>query len=93
MLGTTLAGYTADRPSTDGPDLELLREMVAEFPELPVVAEGRIWSPKEAVAALDAGAWAVCVGSAITRPTLITERYTRALKHRGSSADYAEYRS
>jgi N-acylglucosamine-6-phosphate 2-epimerase len=48
--------------------------------EVPVVAEGRIATPREARAALDAGAWAVVVGGAITRPQLITARFVAALR-------------
>jgi N-acylglucosamine-6-phosphate 2-epimerase len=44
-----------------------------------VVAEGRIATPEQARAALDAGAWAVVVGGAITRPQLITARFVAAL--------------
>lgn len=28
IIGTTLAGYTGERPRTDGPDLELLEQVV-----------------------------------------------------------------
>jgi N-acylglucosamine-6-phosphate 2-epimerase len=78
ILSTTLAGYTADRAANDGPDLAFVRELVASG-ELPVVAEGRIWTPEQARVALDAGAYAVCVGSAITHPGRLTRRFLRAL--------------
>jgi N-acylglucosamine-6-phosphate 2-epimerase len=45
----------------------------------PVLAEGHIDTPQKARQAVDAGAWAVCVGSAITRPHLMTEAFTEAL--------------
>jgi putative N-acetylmannosamine-6-phosphate epimerase len=45
----------------------------------PVLAEGHIQSPEQAHQAIDAGAWAVCVGSAITRPHLLTEQFKNAL--------------
>lgn len=79
LLSTTLAGYTGDRPRTEGPDLEALAQLVAAHPKVPIVAEGRIRTPAEAAAALEAGAWAVVVGTAITHPTSITERFARAL--------------
>jgi N-acylglucosamine-6-phosphate 2-epimerase len=44
-IGTTLAGYTGDRPRTEGPDFEFLSELVA-LSEIPVLAEGRIRSPE-----------------------------------------------
>jgi N-acylglucosamine-6-phosphate 2-epimerase len=78
LVGTTLAGYTGERPRTDGPDLELLEQVVAAV-AVPVVAEGRIHTPAQAAAALAAGAHAVCVGTAITHPTTITSWFVDAL--------------
>lgn len=77
-LGTTLAGYTGERPKTAGPDFELVREIAASC-RRPVIAEGRIHSPADAAAALEAGATAVCVGTAITHPTTITSWFVDAL--------------
>ena len=78
MAGPTLAGYTDARPMRDGPDFELLSTMIRELP-IPVIAEGRIQTPQQARQALDMGAWAVCVGGAITRPRAITARFVAAL--------------
>ncbi|MDV3124161.1 N-acetylmannosamine-6-phosphate 2-epimerase [Mycobacterium sp. 21AC1] len=79
IIGTTLAGYTGDRSPTDGPDLELLAQLVTHLPEIPIVAEGRVHTPAQARAALDAGAYAVVVGTAITHPTTITGWFRQAL--------------
>ncbi len=46
---------------------------------LPVLAEGQVDTPERAKEAMDLGAWAVCVGTAITRPHLITERFKSAI--------------
>ena len=35
IIGTTLAGYTDDRPRTTGPDLELLAHLVTHYPACP----------------------------------------------------------
>lgn len=80
ILSTTLAGYSGDRPATEGPDLELLAQIVEDHPERPVIAEGRIRTPEDAAAALEAGAWAVVVGTAITHPTSLTRRFRASLK-------------
>lgn len=80
ILSTTLAGYTPSRPKTDGPDLELLRQMVTEFPDTPVLCEGRIHSQDDAKAVMEAGAWAAVVGTAITHPTSITGWFADAVK-------------
>jgi putative N-acetylmannosamine-6-phosphate epimerase len=58
--------------------LELVADLARQA-RVPVVAEGRIWTPQEARAALEAGAYAVVVGTAITNPTEITRRFVEAL--------------
>lgn len=74
VIGTTLAGYTGERPRTDGPDLDLVADIAGRVGS-PVIAEGRYSTPEQVTAALDAGAYAVCVGTAITHPTTITRRF------------------
>ena len=44
-------------------------------------AEGHIHTPEQAVQALYAGAFALVVGGAITRPAEITARYTAAINN------------
>jgi len=78
FVGTTLSGYTPYSPQKHTPDLELVRSLSARL-QIPVIAEGRIWTPEEAAEALRAGADYVVVGSAITRPQLIVERYVSVL--------------
>ena len=77
-LGTTLSGYTGERTKTPGPDVELIA-LIAAHCEKPIVAEGRIHSPADAAAARRAGAFAVCVGTAITHPATITSWFVSAL--------------
>ena len=79
IIGTTLAGYTGVRAKTDGPDLELLAELVAALPEHAVMAEGRIHSLEQARAARATGAFAVVVGTAITHPESITAWFRAAV--------------
>ena len=79
LAAPTLAGYTPYSRQTDGIDLDLLRKMSQQL-EIPVIAEGRIHTPEQARGALEAGAVAVVVGSAITRPQLITARFVQALQ-------------
>lgn len=59
------------------PSFEVIEQM-AKLP-VPCIAEGGIWVPEQAIRALEVGAWAVVVGSAITRPQDITARFVRAL--------------
>ena len=77
-VSTTLSGYAPGSPQLDGPDLELVRRLAPRL-HVPLLAEGRIGTPAEARAALDAGAWAVVVGGAITRPAQITQKFVTAL--------------
>jgi putative N-acetylmannosamine-6-phosphate epimerase len=63
------------------PDIELVRTL-ARLP-VPVIAEGNFWTPEQVRAAFDAGAWAVVIGSAITRPWLITQRFVEATPDQG----------
>ena len=79
MSAPTLSGYTENSPAPAEPDFALLARMIQALP-IPVIAEGRIHSPAQARRALDMGAWAVVVGSAITRPRTITARFVQALQ-------------
>ncbi len=74
LISTTLSGYTSYSPQTTVPDLALVAAL-AERVAVPVVAEGRISTPALARAALAAGAFAVVVGAAITRPQWITAQF------------------
>jgi N-acylglucosamine-6-phosphate 2-epimerase len=84
VLSTTLSGYTADSPKQDVPDLDLVHRLANRHLPIPVIAEGRIHTPEQARAALEAGAFAVVVGGAITRPQQITTRFVQAIRHRSS---------
>lgn len=78
FIATTLAGYTSYSLGSSSVSLELIRK-VSSSVRIPVLAEGRILHPEEAVKCIQAGAWAVVVGSAITRPRLIAKRFAEAL--------------
>lgn len=78
ILGTTLAGYSGERPKTEGPDWECVDEVVA-LADRPVLVEGRIHSPEQAAESIRRGAWAVVVGTAITHPATITGWYRDAV--------------
>ena len=80
-MSTTMAGYVpGGRPKTEGPDLELLREAVAIANGVPVICEGRLHTPAQAAAAMEAGAFACVVGTAITHPTSITRWFVDAVE-------------
>ncbi len=81
LVGTTMSGYTALSPKLDGPDYELVKKL-SETVDIPVIGEGRVHSPEQAVKMLEAGAYAVVVGGAITRPLEIAQRFIKAVESR-----------
>jgi putative N-acetylmannosamine-6-phosphate epimerase len=80
FVGTTLSGYTPSTAplATSEPDFDLLSRLARTLPGS-LIAEGRIWTPAQARRALELGAHAVVVGTAITRPVDIIRRFVEAL--------------
>ncbi len=76
IISTTLSGYTKETryKANSGPDFDLLAELTDEL-SIPVIMEGRIWQPQEVKHAFEIGAHAVVIGTAITRPHIITKRF------------------
>ena len=79
IVGTTMSGYTDYTPKLDQPDYELMRRLSADL-DIPVIGEGKIHTPEQAVEALKTGVWAIVVGGAITRPLEIANRFMAAIK-------------
>jgi N-acylglucosamine-6-phosphate 2-epimerase len=77
-VSTTLSGYTSYSPPLEGPDLDLISDLAKR--DIHPIAEGRIRTPEEARQALERGAFAVVVGSAITRPEVVTRWFLQALE-------------
>lgn len=84
LIGTTLSGYTENskrQSVTEKPDFRLISELNKQFAgRIPIVAEGRIWTPGDAVEAFRCSAFAIVVGTAITRPTVITRQINDAIQ-------------
>lgn len=78
VVATTLSGYTTYSPKRDTPDFDLL-EAVLRGVTAPVIAEGHIHTVAEAKACLALGAWAIVIGTAITRPIELTERFAKGI--------------
>jgi N-acylglucosamine-6-phosphate 2-epimerase len=79
LVATTLAGYTSYSRRHDGPDLDLVRQLKSRV-GIPVLAEGRIGTPEQARRAIEHGAWAVVVGTAITDPAAIASSFLREMR-------------
>ena len=82
LVGTTLAGYTDARPMTDGPDFEVLREIIRGV-GVPVIAEGRFSQRWQVDVALRMGAVAVTVGGALNDPVKQTRALWPSLRTQG----------
>jgi len=72
-IATTLNGYT-DIPSTGLPNVDLVMQ-IAKLIKVPLIAEGGFANPQQVKIAISNGAWAVCVGTAITNPYLLTKYF------------------
>lgn len=76
-IATTLSGYT-EIPAPPLPNIRLVEDLVKKV-KIPVVAEGGFNRPEHVARAFNAGAWTVCIGTAITNPYLLTKSFLEAL--------------
>jgi len=91
IISTTLSGYT---PATyqkgrEGVDFDLV-ERLSDSLVVPVIAEGRVLLPDEAAHALELGAYAVVVGAAITKPTVITQMFVHEIQNLTRRAEHED---
>lgn len=81
LVATTLAGYTPYSPKRATPAFDVLEGLVAAT-DVPVVVEGRIWTVEDVRTCFELGAHALVIGSAITVPQFITQRFVDAIPDR-----------
>ena len=74
ILSTTLSGYTNEKLPPKNPDFKLLDQLIKKF-KVPVIAEGRFNTPIFYKKAINLGAHAVVVGTALNRIELITKSF------------------
>ncbi len=83
---STMRGYTDETSGVRAFEPDFIGELTAAV-TVPVIAEGRIDTPAAAAEAILRGAFAVVVGSAITRPHVIARLFAdaveRASEHHG----------
>ncbi|HBG5344468.1 TPA: N-acetylmannosamine-6-phosphate 2-epimerase [Clostridioides difficile] len=78
-VSTTLSGYTPYTKTLDGPDFILMERLVKDL-GIPVIAEGKVNTPQDLKRVFELGVHSSVVGSAITRPQLITEKFVKAIE-------------
>ena len=75
---STLRGYTSETRHVTRFEPSFIAELVRAI-RSPVIAEGRIETTDEIREALSAGAFAIIIGGAITRPEVITHKFVSAI--------------
>jgi N-acylglucosamine-6-phosphate 2-epimerase len=81
-LSTVLCGRTKEtyeQSLVAAPNLDLIYRLATTV-GTPVLAEGFIWSTNDASEAVEAGAYGVIVGGAITRPRVLTQLFVSAVE-------------
>ena len=83
FIGTTLVGYTKQSRGLkiESDDFAIIKEIMRSVSH-EVIAEGNINTPEKVRRVMDLGVYSVVVGSAITRPQIITKQFVEALKNR-----------
>ena len=87
MVAPTLFGYTKETANLTPPDYMDVARMCNAC-KVPVIMEGHVYTPEDAMKSIYLGCHAVVVGSAITRPHLTTKRYVDLLN--GLKSDWRD---
>lgn len=80
FIGTTLVGYTQQSKGVkiEADDFKLMKDILKSV-DIPVIAEGNIDTPEKAKRVIEIGCYSVVVGSIITRPQIITQRFVNGM--------------
>nr|WP_312693311.1 N-acetylmannosamine-6-phosphate 2-epimerase [Caproiciproducens sp.] len=80
FVSPTLVSYTEDSKDLkiETNDFDFLRTIIGKV-KAKVIAEGNIDTPEKAKRVIELGCYCVVVGSAITRPQLITKKFAQAV--------------
>jgi glucokinase-like ROK family protein len=76
---STMRGYTDDTLQVTRFDARFIEELVTAV-NVPVIAEGRVDTPDLARKTMQAGAFAVVVGTVVTRPHSVVRRFADAVE-------------
>lgn len=80
LISTTLTGYTEETQGVKLPNYRLVKDLL-KHTQCPIIAEGGIQCPNHLRKLFKIGAHSAVIGSAITRPQLITENFTKVIDH------------
>ncbi len=83
---STMRGYTMETAHIRAFESAFISELVRKV-RVPVIAEGRIWTRDDARAAFAAGAFAIVVGSAVTRPRDITACFVSGIQNLNNTGE------
>ncbi|MCM3703640.1 N-acetylmannosamine-6-phosphate 2-epimerase [Paenibacillus macerans] len=90
FVGTTLSGYTKASAGRALPDIALVKQLTEAG--IRAVCEGHVGAPEQALAAIEAGAYFVVVGTAITDPIAITRQFAGKLQPYRAGRDHHAHR-
>lgn len=79
LVSTTLSGYTNYSKQQVKPDFKLVKKLVKKL-NIGVIAEGRISNEEDLKKMKKLNPYAIVIGSAITRPLLITKKFVEILE-------------
>ena len=79
IVSCTLSGYTQETShlKSDTADFDLIKSM-SQLEDVFVIAEGKVWTREDAIKCFENGANAVVIGTAITSPWKIAQRFLKA---------------
>jgi len=86
IVSTTLCGYTPQTSEIKGINFDLIEQLVKNVPK-PIIAEGRIHTKEDALKILKMRCHSIVVGTAITRPEIITSWFVEELKKVNETRD------
>ena len=78
IVASTLSGYTTKK-TPKKPDFRMISEFKNFNLQTPIIAEGRINSPNQALKSIKLGAHSVVVGTAINRVEIITSWFSNGI--------------
>ena len=81
-ISNCLRGFTpeTERLVNGNADIDFIEKLLSEYPGYPVIAEGMINTPAVAQEISKLDVWSIVVGTAITRPHIVTQWYLNSIK-------------